>query len=44
VVGSLFVAFRRLGEWPEVTLVEEVERVLSASRQCDGAVSLLISC
>jgi hypothetical protein len=43
---SLVVCIRRLGESPEVTLVEEVERVFSASRQCDGgdlgAVSLLV--
>jgi hypothetical protein len=44
--GSLVVCSRRLGESPEITLVEEVERVFSANRQCDGgdlgAVSLLI--
>jgi hypothetical protein len=43
---SLVVCIRRLGESPEVILVEEVERVFSANRQCDGgdlgAVSLLI--
>jgi hypothetical protein len=46
--SSLLVPFRRLGESPEIALVEEVERVLSASRKCDGgdlgAVSLLIFC